>query len=153
MLQENFHTDYSFDFNRMVAPLIKVSYYEPGSWFKGTLQSRPGLRNQPTIRLRLGQCSCSIIRGQNFIFTSSSTYGGKKSEKHLKIQSCKLYNNKYMIASAQITNSEIFAFIAVLVFKLLSRKVLFKRQQKQLKSRLLFKKITNFTGKLLQNYK
>ena len=30
-----------------------------------------------------------------------------------------------MIASAQITNAEIFAFITVLVFKLLSRKVLF----------------------------
>ena len=43
----------------------------------------------------------------------------------LKVQSCKLYNNKYMIASTQITNTEIFAFIAVLVFKLLSRKVLF----------------------------
>ena len=37
------------------------------------------------------------------------------------------------------------AFIAVLVFKLLSRELL--------KSRLLFKKIANFTGKLLQNYK
>ena len=43
----------------------------------------------------------------------------------LKVQSCKLYNNKYMIASTQITNTEIFAFIAVLVFKLFSRKVLF----------------------------
>ena len=43
----------------------------------------------------------------------------------LKVQSCKLYNNKYMIVSPQITNTEIFAFIAVLVFKLLSRKVLF----------------------------
>ena len=43
----------------------------------------------------------------------------------LKVQSRKLYNNKYMIALAQITNTEIFAFIAVLVFKLLSRKVLF----------------------------
>ena len=43
----------------------------------------------------------------------------------LKIQSCKLYNNKYMIASTQITNPEIFAFIAVVVFKLLNRKVLF----------------------------
>ena len=43
----------------------------------------------------------------------------------LTVQSCKLYNNKYMIASAQITNIEIFAFIFVLVFKLLSRKVLF----------------------------
>ena len=30
-----------------------------------------------------------------------------------------------MIASAQITNTEIFALIAVLVFKLLSHKVLF----------------------------
>ena len=43
----------------------------------------------------------------------------------LKIQSCKLYNNEYMIASAQITSTEIFAFIVVLVFYLLSRKVLF----------------------------
>ena len=44
---------------------------------------------------------------------------------YLKVQSCKLYNNKYMIASTQITNTEIFAFVAVLVFKLLARKVLF----------------------------
>ena len=43
----------------------------------------------------------------------------------LKVRSCKLYNNKYMIASTEITNVEIFAFVAVLVFKLLSRKVLF----------------------------
>ena len=40
-------------------------------------------------------------------------------------QSCKLYNNKYMIPSTQITNTGIFAFIAVLDFKLLNRKVLF----------------------------
>ena len=33
--------------------------------------------------------------------------------------------NKYMIASTQITNTENFAIIAVLVFKLFSRKVLF----------------------------
>ena len=43
----------------------------------------------------------------------------------LKVQSCKLYNKKYIIASAQITNTKILAFIAILVFKLLSRKVLF----------------------------
>ena len=34
-----------------------------------------------------------------------------------------------MIASTQITNTEIFAFIAVLVFKLLSRKVLFMNRK------------------------
>ena len=39
----------------------------------------------------------------------------------IKVQSCKLY----MIASTKITNTEIFAFIAALVSKLLSRKVLF----------------------------
>ena len=42
----------------------------------------------------------------------------------LKVQSCKLYNNKYMIASTKITNTEVFAFIAALVFKLLSHQVL-----------------------------
>ena len=45
--------------------------------------------------------------------------------KHLQIPSCKLYNNKYMIVSTQIANTEIFAFIALLILKLLSRKVLF----------------------------
>ena len=36
-----------------------------------------------------------------------------------------MYNNKYMIASTQIANSEIFAFVAVVVFKLLSGQFLF----------------------------
>ena len=45
--------------------------------------------------------------------------------KTLKVQSCKSYNNKYMIALTEIRNTEIFVFIAILVFKLLSRKVLF----------------------------
>ena len=61
-----------------------------------------------------------------------------------------------MIVLTQITNTKIFAFISVLVLKLLNRKVLFtnrKRQYKLLKRRLLFKKIANFTGQLLQNYK
>ena len=43
----------------------------------------------------------------------------------LKVQSCKSRKNKYMIASTQKTNIEIFAFIAALVFKLLSRRILF----------------------------
>ena len=43
----------------------------------------------------------------------------------LKVQSCKLCNNKYMITSTQITNSEVVTFMAVLVYKLFSRKVLF----------------------------
>ena len=43
----------------------------------------------------------------------------------LKVQWCELYNNKYMIALTQITNTETFTFIAVVAFKLLSRKALF----------------------------
>ena len=60
--------------------------------------------------------------------------------------------NKYMIASTQITNTEIFAFISVLVWKLLSRKVLFTntKDNRNLKSRLLYKKIANFMVQLLQ---
>ena len=48
-------------------------------------------------------------------------------EKHQEpgYRTCKLYKNKYMIASTKISNNEIFAFIAGLVFKSLSRRVLF----------------------------
>ena len=60
-----------------------------------------------------------------------------------------------MIASTQMINTEIFAFIAVLVFKLMIRKVVFmsRKNNRNLKSRLLFTKLANFTGKLPQNYK
>ena len=60
-----------------------------------------------------------------------------------------------MIASTQVTNRTIFTFIAVLVFKLLSRRAVFVKQKIKknlLKKRLLLKKMANFTGKLLQNY-
>ena len=52
-----------------------------------------------------------------------------------KLQSCKLYDNKCMTTSTEIRNPKIFAFVAVLVFTLLSRKdLLRKRQQELLKS-------------------
>ena len=56
----------------------------------------------------------------------------------LKVQSWKSRKNKYMIASTQITNIEIFAFVAALVFKLLSRRILFinRKDKRNLKSRL-----------------
>ena len=43
----------------------------------------------------------------------------------LKLQTYKLYINKYMIASTQVTNTEIFGFITALLFTLSSRKMLF----------------------------
>ena len=61
-----------------------------------------------------------------------------------------------MIALTQITNNEILASIAAIAFNLLNRKLLFTNRKGNinfLKSRLLFKKTANFTGKLLQNYK
>ena len=60
-----------------------------------------------------------------------------------------------MMASKQITNAEIFVFIADLVFKLSSREDLFKNKKiiETVKSRLIFKKVANFTGKFLQNCK
>ena len=50
---------------------------------------------------------------------------------HLKLQSSKLYNNKYMIASTQTTNSEIFAFIAVLVLKVIEPKSFVYKQKRR----------------------
>ena len=60
-----------------------------------------------------------------------------------------------MIALKQITETEIFVFIAIPVFKLLSSKILFivHKKKKMLKSRLLFRKRANFKGTLPQNYK
>ena len=52
-----------------------------------------------------------------------------------------------MTTLTQITNNDnIFIFTAVLVFKLLSFKILFMNKKRQ-------QKIANFLGKLLQNYK
>ena len=74
----------------------------------------------------------------------------KPSKFFLKVQLL-LYNNKYMAASTQRVNTEIFAFLAVVVYsKVISKQ---KRQSKLLKSRLLFTKMANFRGKLLEIYK
>ena len=48
-----------------------------------------------------------------------------------------------MITSTQITNTEIFAFIAVVVFKLLSRKVLLKNRKDK-------RKLLNIVGYFLR---
>ena len=60
----------------------------------------------------------------NFKDCSKKMYSCSGAVRYLQVQSCKLYIDICMIASTQITNTEIFAFIPVLVFKLLSRKVL-----------------------------
>ena len=52
----------------------------------------------------------------------------------LKVQSCKLYHNKYVIASKQITNIEIFASLPVAVFKLPSRKILLTNKKKTIET-------------------
>ena len=78
-------------------------------------------------------------------------YLPEKKRRKLKVQSCKLYNNKYTIAPTQMANTDIFAFIAILVFQLLSRKVLFIHRKDN--RNCLFKNIANLTDKLLQNYK
>ena len=93
-----------------------------------------------TFNIMLGEnrevsISCLILPSENVedVEDVGDTFPGKISSgssqiienRLLKVQSRKLHNNKYMIVSPQITNAEIFAFISVLVFKLLGRKVLF----------------------------
>ena len=86
--------------------------------------------------------------------------------KCLKEESCKLNNNKYIIALTQITNIEFFAFIDVLIFELFSRKVLFINRKdkknslevsyfliKEQTSRVNFCKIiNNWNAKLLRYF-
>ena len=68
-------------------------------------------------------CLNKLITSNHFI--SFLNYINIVQSNNLKVQSCKLYYNKFMFALTQIRNSEMFVFIAVLVFKLLSRKILF----------------------------
>ena len=58
-----------------------------------------------------------------------------------------------MIASTQITNTEIFLFITVLIFKLFYWPVKFCIQTKKTIETVKKYKITNIVGKLPQNYK
>ena len=60
-----------------------------------------------------------------------------------------------MIALTQITNTEILVFIAVQVLSYwtLTFCLEIEKTVETAKNRLLFKKVANFTGKLLQNYK
>ena len=59
-------------------------------------------------------------------------FAGNKTSKIddiLKVQSIKLYNNKYMIPSTQIPNTEVCAFIVFLVFKLFGWKGFFIKRK------------------------
>ena len=69
----------------------------------------------------------------------------------LKLQSCKLYSNKYKIGSTQITKTKIFTFIAVQIFKLFSRTVLFINSKDNRNCQVGYF-LKNLTGKLQQNY-
>ena len=56
-------------------------------------------------------------------------------DKVFKLQLCRLYINKYMIASTHITSTKTFTFSIVLVLQLLSRKVLFLNLKRRLNSK------------------
>ena len=92
-----------------------------------------GLPNEKVVKIQKEN------KSQFFSFITSSQFSATENPLKmmknvfnltLKVESCKLNNNKYMIASTQITNTEIFALIAVLVFKLLSHKILFITRKK-----------------------
>ena len=83
-----------------------------------------------TLKILCLHCLKIILLLDKDLFFFSQSFGTKKvcscfHCKFLEVQSCKLYNNKYVTVSTHITNTEIFALTVVLVFKLLSRKFLF----------------------------
>ena len=94
-------------------------------------------RFSPIIPMREGilfkQKNCPLIHKKFFFLFHQVNIDNLQFKKHhgealipyLKVQLCRLYNGKYMVASTQITSTEHFALIAVQVFKLSSHKVLF----------------------------
>ena len=70
-----------------------------------------------TFTMELSRHSTIFAKKMGCLIRSSDSlnlllFTAQTMKKSLKIQSCKLYNNKYMFALTQITNTEIFAFIA-----------------------------------------
>ena len=90
-----------------------------------TKQNNFNARNT-ILKIHKGLINLFLIRP--ILLLTSSTFDNVfhfDAHKMLKVQSCKLYKTKYIITSTQ----KIFAFMAVLVFKLLSRKVLFTNRK------------------------
>ena len=78
------------------------------------------------IKIRLQHKSTNLAKSlKTLSFATPVNDCFSKYISGLKVQSCKLYNDKYMTALTEITNTKIFTVVAVLVVKLLSRKVLF----------------------------
>ena len=122
-----FNKEYCFDINEIQlskktheAREIQTRISNERKWFEKTR-----ICEIPSNLSRVLQISLEVMQ-----FFISLINGIRKDTPitplvELKVQSCKLYNDKYMISSTQITNTENFAFIAALDFMLLSRKVLF----------------------------
>ena len=75
-----------------------------------------------------GEIPSNIQTGMTYCQTGINLNRADILRRTLNVQSCKLYN-KYMIVLIQLTHTEIFAYIGVLVFKSLSRKVLFIKKK------------------------
>ena len=132
-------------FNCCLSSIITGSYVKQGpnlSWklFLSSFYSLQFLLLQDKIFIALisnqrwmhenlnGKCNKCLENLYYKILRSLQPNNRKKDLKrrnvYLKVQPCKLDNSKYITVSGKTTNTKIFAFRAVLGFKLLSRKVL-----------------------------
>ena len=87
-------------------------------------------------KIRIYHVGIYLLKVNNENSRTSCVICSKLTNKHQndiidikKLQSCKLYNKQYIIASTRINNTEIFTLIAILVFTLLSCKVLFMNRK------------------------
>ena len=65
----------------------------------------------------LPECFMTFLRGIALLKASEILETRDHLFRSFKVHSCKLCNNRYMIASTQITNTEVFTYITVLAFK------------------------------------
>ena len=99
---------------------IRINFFKLWSSLKSTWDLYKTIILRCTYLLIAFEDFNSFILLTCFLY-EKKTQSGSGKRLFLKVQSCKLYDNKYIIASTQIINPEIFVFKAVLVFKLLSR--------------------------------
>ena len=96
---------------------------KPLDWESSTLTTKP------LLQFHIQKVQTHIIwleklRAPTSIQGSGWPFDHIRYVQWLKVKSCKWYDNKYMITSTQITNTQIFAIIVALVLKILSHIVL-----------------------------
>ena len=148
---------FSWEFPEILRTTI-ISFFNFLSTTSSKIPSNWSIVGVPILICKMHFSEESVLNTPEYLPSSAAEACGGTEMQNRKVQypACNtLHTWTNIVAPTQITTTGNFALIAAAALKLLSRKALFinRKDNRNLKSRLLFKRKANFTSKLLQSYK